>query len=469
MKRIHTLIVLTTLSILLIGCAVSNTPYAYDDIYYSPSQDPVQQARVDAPATQYETGNQNEYNDRYSQNNEENPNAANYQDSYAAHDNSAGGESEASEYYDEDYAQTMQQINAPVRSFDTYDPYQRDRILYTQNPVFTTPSVYGGYQFWDPFMPTTGLSVGWNSFNGWNVGVNAGYGFGCGGALNPYFGYNNSLWVNNWGWNDPFWGAHGYNNWGYGNNFYRGNNWGWNNGYNNNAFRQGYRQGYRESNYNNYTVGNQGDGRRNISSRRGSSGSNTVVSGGNNKPVRPVRSNGNRTTTNSPTTPARTTVRPDRSGTASPTTESRSNQQTRPTQTNTRPVRTTPNRYQRPATNTRPTTTTPSRTNTRPTTTTPSRSATRPSQPQQQTRPNSSRPTYSKPVAKPAQQQAKPKTTTTRTQPRQQSRPSYNNSRPNYTAPTNNNRNSGSSTSPSRSTPSRSTPSRSTPSRPSRR
>ena len=450
MKTIHTFTTLSIVSLLLASCTVSNTPYAYDDLYYNPSTDPVQQARIDPNYSNQNNSQAGTYNDRYIQDNETNPNAAQYQNNYtedgAQQVNPNNQQAQDVEYYDEDYAQTLQTINAPVRSFNTYDPYQRDRIMYTQNPVFAAPSLYGGYQFWDPFMPSTGLSVGWNSFNGWNVGVNAGFGFGCGRALNPYTSFYDPFWGNNFGFYDPFWGPR----FGWGNNFGWNNPWSWNNGFNNFAYQNGYRNGFNDGaffNYRNYAVGNNGtNGRRQIVAPRGSVGSRNVSTGSGNRPVRPVRGgtqpDGARTTTTAPRTNEARPTRPTQSNGNAPAVESRP-VQTRPN-TITRPARSTstPERYRvtpnRPQ-QTRPQQTRPQQTSptqSRPTTQ-PTRPATRPVQstptrptynrPAQQSRPN-----YTRPATRPAPQQARPAATP---QPRQQSRPSYNNSRPTYSAP----------------------------------
>ena len=477
MKRIHNITTLSIISLLLVSCTVSNTPYAFDDLYYSPSKDPVQQARVETPANNQTYSNTNTYNDRYAEDGGTNYNASQYQNSYAKENQQQAAQSnkqaEDVEYYDEDYAQTLQTINAPVRSFNTYDPYQRDRIMYTQNPVFAAPSVYGGFQFWDPFMPTTGLSVGWNSFNGWNVGINAGVGFGCGRALNPYARFYDPFWGNNMGWNDPFWGPQ----FGWGNNRGWNNQWGWNNGFNNFSYQNGYRDGFNNgafNNYRNYAVGNNGtngrNGRRQVVAPRGNAGSRNVSTGSGARPVRPVRGgNSEGTNTSNPVRPSNARpTRPATGGTTAPGSESRPSQNTRPNTTRptatrpnaTRPVRSTPQRYE--VTPNRPQQTRP--TQSRPTTQ-PSRPATQPAQstpnsrptytrPTQQTRPTNTRPA-TRPTTRPAQQQARPRTNT---QPRQQSRPSYNNSKPTYSAPS---RSSGGSRS--------SSPSRGTTTRPSRR
>ena len=473
MKTIHTITTLSIVSLLLASCTVSNVPYAYDDLYYSPSADAVQQARIDLNYPDQATSQNGTYSDRYNQEDGTNSNAENYQESYATENTDSEmqqNEQVEQEYYDEGYAETLQQINAPVRSFNTYDPYQRDRILYTQNPVFAAPSIYGGFQFWDPFLPTAGLSVGWNSYNGWNVGVNYGYGFGCGRALNPYTRYYDPFWGNNRGWNDPYWGNR--NGW--------GNNWGWNNGYNNYAYRNGYNNGYRDgsfNNYSNYAVGNNGSGRRQIIAPRGGAGSTNVNRGTGTRPVRPVRggkTGGVKATTPAPATTNTRPTRPVRSNSTRPAVQNRPVQTTQPNRsTATRPMRTTtPPKYQTPN---RPASYTKPAVETRPVRSTPTRPTTQPSaKPQRPTynRPaqQQARPTNSRPATRPAQQQARPRTTPqprqqTRpkktTQPRQQSRPAYNNSKPTYSAP----RSTGSGNSGRSSTPSRGT----TTTRPSRR
>ncbi|MBL4710770.1 MAG: hypothetical protein JKY48_20290 [Flavobacteriales bacterium] len=190
MKKIYNISGLALISTLLIGCVTSNAPYAYDDLYYSPNNDPVQQAQKNTRDDLNRSNNvqyQGGYDNRYSNTEDAADNRQGvYQNRYTEEEQRENTQIDSiqteaieqeysDEYYDEGYAQTLQQINSPVRSFNTYDPYQRDRILYTQDPLFVTPSVYGAYQFSNPFVPTTGLSVGRNSFSGWNVGVNIGY------------------------------------------------------------------------------------------------------------------------------------------------------------------------------------------------------------------------------------------------------------------------------------------------------
>lgn len=484
MKKIYNISGIALISTLLFGCVTSNVPYAYDDLYYSPSNDPVQQVQKNTTEDLNRTNNiqyQGGYDNRYSNTEDASDNRQGvYQNRYtnqeqAENNQPISNQAEVAEqeysdeYYDEDYAQTLQRINSPVRNFNTYDPYQRDRILYTQNPIFVTPSVYGGYQFWDPFVPTTGLSVGWNSFSGWNVGVNFGYGIGLGCApLNPYYGFYDPFWGVGYGFNSWNWGY----NWGWGSRFYNPyNRFGYASGY-----HHGYRNGYNNGRYDNYYgYNNTSSGRRQITAPRGSNGSRNVYTGNGNQVTRPTR--GGKSGVKTVDQPSNTAVpngstRPTRgtpTSTPKTTVEKPVNERpTSPTPVSNRPVRnTTPERYKTPSTPSsysRPRgETTPSRTTTTPSTTV------RPSAPtQQQTRPNYSNPrqnnTYNRPTVTPRQPQTRPSRTETRPQqPAQQSRPTYNNDRsrptynrttPTYSAPRNSGGGGGSrgggSTRPSR-------------------
>ena len=266
-SSIYSIITLLFLS----ACAGSSSTYMYDDLYYSPNNDPVKQVKNDPRSEFNKTDNiqyDGSYPNRYDQNNaQQNPQSL-YDNRYVAAEqnenqnqnssnvtinNNLNQESTNGEvaYYDEDYANTLDRLNRPIRSFNTYDPYQRDRIVLMNDPFFYSPSVYGNYVFWDPFVPRTGIGVGWSSWSGWNVG----FGFG--------WGYNN------WGWNqwnryyDPFWNPWGpqayWNTWGpYGNPYWTGYNQGFNQGYWNggnitNNFDNG------NSTMRNYTIGRRGN------------------------------------------------------------------------------------------------------------------------------------------------------------------------------------------------------------------
>ena len=126
MKTRYTITNLFIVSLILASCTVSNVPYAYDDLYYSPSNDPVQQARIDPNTAQSNPNQSGYYNDRYTEERSTNPNAANYQESYAAEGAEPMNQDPADvEYYDADYAETLQQINAPVRSFQHVRPLSK--------------------------------------------------------------------------------------------------------------------------------------------------------------------------------------------------------------------------------------------------------------------------------------------------------------------------------------------------------
>lgn len=481
MKTIKLLFGTVVLSLLFAGCSTGYTTYAYDDLYYSPNNDPVKQVQKNPREDFNKTNNiqyDGSYDNRYA--NEEKPSnypESIYQNRYTQAEQAENqGQAEAAtessediEYYDEDYANTLQQLNSPVRSFDTYNSYQRDRIIYTNDPFFVTPSIYGRYSFWDPFVPATGLSIGWNSFNGWNVGIGAG--FGCVAPLNP-FGfydpffnpYNNFYGGFGGFWGDPF----------FGNRWNRWNGWntpyGWNNAYwagYNNGFNNGY---YGNGFYNGNYDGGSSAGRRRITTARGNSGSRSVSSSGTTRPTRPTRSN--RVSTTTPTgTNAKPTNRPTRTvATGAGSSEEVTNK--RPTRTTTTPNQyktpKNPSYYSKPRETSRPSRTVNGNNNT------PRQTIKRDAPVQQNSRPSYTRPRQNNSYnnsnrvtprqQRPTRQQTKPRQQQY-SQPRQQSRPNnnYNRSRPSY------NRSTPSYNSPSRSTTRSSGSNSSRPTRPSRR
>lgn len=277
----------------LSACAGSSSTYMYDDLYYSPNNDPVKQVKNDPRNEFNKTDNiqyDGSYPNRYDQNNsQQNPQAL-YDNRYVAAEqsenqnqnsgnviinNNLSQENENSEiaYYDEDYASALDRLNRPIRSFNTYDPYQRDRILLLNDPFFYAPNAFGNFGYWDPFMPRTGFGIGWNSWSGLNVGI------GIGGG----WGFNNWGW-NQWGWNqwngfyDPFWNPWGpqafWNSWSpYGNPYWTG-------------FNQGFNQGYwTGQNFNNY-FDNGSSSRSNYTiGRRGSKGSRVVTNNSSDRSI----------------------------------------------------------------------------------------------------------------------------------------------------------------------------------------
>jgi len=275
---------------LLTACAGSSQPYAYDDVYYSPSNDPVRQAqsnpRDDFNKTddisyksypnRYNEGDgtttnpQEMYQNRYTEteqieNQQPSTNNGNNQTVIINNNDS----DEGAEYYDPDYARTVNRLNTPIQSFNAYDPYQRDRVRYTVDPFFYQPSLYGNYAFWDPFVPTSGLRIGWNSWSGWNVGVGIGFGYSSWAGYDPFW--------NPW---RPAFGYNPYNPW------FPSYGWGYGYGWGCDPYRAGFNRGYYNGAYagNNGYYDGGGVGRTNINTPRGSSGSRSFNSGRERSP-----------------------------------------------------------------------------------------------------------------------------------------------------------------------------------------
>lgn len=317
MKTIQFFTILMATSLIFNACSTSE--YAYDDVYYTPGNDKIKQVQKDPredfnkttdikydgkhtnPYTEQNTASypQGIYQSRYAQQNQA--------DIVPQQNYDANTVQYEEEYYDEDYAEDLRRLNAPVRSFSSLSPYQRDRILFTYDPFFYNPTFFYDPFIYDPFLPRTGLSLGWNSYTGWNTSISFGFGWGvnCGPSWrggyprygNPYYNYYNP-----------------WNNW-YGNNFYANNYWaGYSHGYNNAA---GYHYYGNEPHYNN---------KRKISTPRGNRGSRSYTSSKGEGNPRGVRGNGSQLReTNTRTPGGRTAIR----GVSKP--ESRSTEQTRPT------------------------------------------------------------------------------------------------------------------------------------------
>lgn len=455
---------------ILTACSSSYSPYAYDDIYYKPSNDPVNKVRKD-PREDFNKTDQIQYDGTYPNRYEENstndyPESI-YDNRYSERERIDNNQSEQgqsnitinnnnndnTEYYDEDYAETLNRINSPVRSINTYDPYTRDRIIYTQDPFFMSPTLFGGYTFWDPY-PRTGLSIGYHTWSGWNIGFGIGYNYGYSPwryrhpYYDPFF--------------DPFWGYNPWSPW---------NQFGYGYGFGYGSYGLGYAHGYNHGFYNGYygngfvggsnTSSESSSGVRRVSTPRGNSGSTTYREAGST----PTR--GNRQNTNSPrvkdsddkigTRPSRTGSRDDNNDNTSPAARPKV-QPNNYEPSNSRPSRSvTPEKYQierspadysrpepsrepanrpneRPSRNYSPSSTPNSSPSTRPNTPT-----TRPTPENKPSysRPSYSRPTYNRPsrsnsYSRPSSRPQTQPQTRPQTQP-QQSRPSYNrSSRPSY-------------------------------------
>ncbi len=462
MKTLVRTSLLISTSLLLFSCN-SYVPYAYDDAYYTPGNDPVQQVKKN-PREDFNKTNDisydNSYSNRYNNgsNNQSTPPSYYSQNRYteaekADNDSSAQKSNQSNlsysqplqveeEYYDPAYAQTVININSPVRTFNTYDPYVRDRILYTYDPFFINPTIYGAYSFWDPFVPRTIFSLGWNPWSGWNMGFGIGWGW------------------NNWAWNagycpgfyDPFNPWSRWNAW----NPYSGIGYGYSpyvNGYWN-----GYYHGFYDGAYSNGIVENVSvGGSRRYNTPRGNRGSISYNRTGTNT-IRPSSNTGSKANSSlrseSQVSKSRS-LRPDNKNAENRPNQLEQNQARTNTTPNKYRTEKTPNTYQRsetrPNNNAQPSNGTESR---------PTNGV------EQQRATQNSRPNYSRPQRNNQYNETRP------TQPRQQTRPAtrpqqsarpsrnYNNTRPRYTPRP--------SVNPGRSSSGSSTPTRS-PNRPTRR
>jgi len=283
MKNTLPLFSLLIVALLLGACSTSYKPYAYDDVYYSPKNDPIKKVEKDPRDDFNKSNNQYDgsYPNRYNEadKHEDYPKAM-YQNRYADDKNNENNQNyiegennsyyngqQNDEYYDGEYVNTINEINSPVRRFNSYDPYTRDRIIYTADPFFASPSLYGSYQFWDPYYSRSGLSLGYSSWGGWNIGFNYNIGYGRYG-YNPY-GYRSPFY-------DPFyyrynpWSPYGYG-YGYGHGYGINNYWsGYNHGFHNGYYHGNY---YGGSFSGGESGGSSGSGVRRINTPRGSSGS----------------------------------------------------------------------------------------------------------------------------------------------------------------------------------------------------
>jgi hypothetical protein len=476
------------------ACSTSYSPYAYDDVYYKPSNDPVNKVRKN-PREDFNKTDQIQYDGSYENRYEESERSGDYprsiydnrytEEERADNNQTEQGQSnitinnnnnDNTEYYDEDYAETLNRINSPVRSINTYDPYTRDRIIYTQDPFFMSPNLYGGYNFWNPY-PRSGFGIGYNSWSGWNVGFGMGYGMG----YSPWRYQNAYLFY------DPFYSPWGYNPYGFGYGYGMGYGMGFG------GYGMGYAQGYNHGFYNGYYgngfVGGSSNesnnsGVRRISTPRGNSGSTTYRKEGST-PTRDSRTGG--TSPREKENNEKVGTRPDRGGESRPNNNSTPAARPKAQPSNSEPAQNRPTRsvtpekyqierspsdYSRPEPSREPAnrpTDRPSRNYTPSSTPSNNNPSTRPSTPN--TRPSStpeSRPTYNRPsYSRPSYNRPSRSNSNSRpnvqpqsrsqAQPQQRSqpsRPSYNNT-PSY-------RPSGGGSRGGGSTPSRST-------RPSRR
>lgn len=237
MKLIHSI-----LGVLLISFGSSCSTYQPgivtepDDRYYSLRDAKKEQraarklstSRSSAFADTDNLNNQNVPNDNDNYQRITDPNDYSSNDGTTIINNYNGGGFDMDNYYDYMYASRIRRFHRNTASFGYYDPFFTNTYFYNPNPFLFGNSIYSSYGFFNPYVPWgfnnwgggPGLNIGWNSFTGFNIGFNMGWG-------NPYMGFNNPWRWNSWGyspWGSPF----GFNPW------VNNHPWGfnsWNNGY----------------------------------------------------------------------------------------------------------------------------------------------------------------------------------------------------------------------------------------------
>jgi len=147
-----------------------------------------------------------------------------------------------------------------IEQDEYYDPSYNSKVDSSEGNTYITNNYYGGnYHYsnrfnrfnnvnngWnDPFWNTwvnPGWNVGWNSWNGWGVGYNIGW-----GNLYRYNRWGNPYTWGGWNYYNPYWNnGWGYNGWGYN---------GWNNNW---AYNQGFTQGVLAANGGGFETNSRG-------------------------------------------------------------------------------------------------------------------------------------------------------------------------------------------------------------------
>ena len=193
-----------------------------DDRYYSLTDANIERraaSKLVANSDQYQDNNQNQNSDSPSTNQDESnykqyPDASNYTQNQPnsggnVTNNYYGDNYEMDDYYDYMYSSRIRRFHRNnFTGMGYYNPFYTNTYFYNNDPMFFGNSIYSSYGFFNPYVPWgfggSGLSLGWNSFSGFN------FGFG----YNPYSMFNNPWRWNSWGynpWSSPF----GYNPWGY--------------------------------------------------------------------------------------------------------------------------------------------------------------------------------------------------------------------------------------------------------------
>lgn len=290
-------IILFLASLTACSTTYSGSSQTYDDIYYSPNNDPVKVAekKVDSEidsyqSPQYENSNSDTYSNEDkesegSQNYNNNSNYDYYQKEYSdeittepqynptiQNGNTQNSRRSYDDYYDYEYAARLRRFHSPYVGAGYYDDFYTNRYYYDNTPPYYAASIYGGSSIYDPY-PYSGVSIGYSSYVGW--GVSFGFGFGWGfSSYYPPFYYGSPFYYSYY---NPYRFYGYYSPFAY--NYYHGYHHGFQHGY-----HHGYHDGY-------YGSDSYSSSYRNISGpRSGRAGTSTSYKsvGNTSRPARGV-------------------------------------------------------------------------------------------------------------------------------------------------------------------------------------
>lgn len=428
MKTLINIGIILSLAILS-SCATSHngTAYQYDDIYYSPKDNPTKvtpgtntgsyesseyadqnfERSTEKDNDQYSNASydKNSHYDYYDKGNSEELSTEPQNNSSAYGSNSYS--SAANDYYDYEYAARLRRFHSPYVGAGYYDDFYTNRYYYDNTPAYYASSIYGGNSIYDPY-PYSGIALGYSSLIGWSAAVSFGFGWGYTSYYPSYY-YGSPFYYSYY---YPYRYHSYYSPFGY--SYYYGYHHGYHHGY-----HDGLHDGYYDNGHYRSTAN------RNFYGPRGTSGSSSTYRTGSS--VRPSRSSSNVEVEKV----ANPSLRPSREVMQSGNTEIPSENTVRPEQENARPER--PSTPEARPENTRPAGSQPHRpdnTNERK----PRSVQENPGSPvRQNTSSPVNRPTYVRPDRNNSynrqpvnQPRVQPRSTRPSSSPRQQSRPSYN-------------------------------------------
>lgn len=198
------------------ACTTQYQATNYDDVYYSPKNQP-QVAKhalvVNTPETGANAYDQNEQNQAETNTY---PDTTNYaQDQQYAADTNANTGYNPDDYYDYAYSARIRRFYDPYAYNSYYNDYYTNSFWYDPSPWNFGTSIYMGYNWWGP-----SYSFGYNPwymnpYYGYGFGYDYGYGYGLGYG---YGGYGNGYYNGYW---NGYYDGNYYNSYDY-NSFYYG-------------------------------------------------------------------------------------------------------------------------------------------------------------------------------------------------------------------------------------------------------